>query len=189
MPPFATTSAGGGRLLTRHLRRLCSTLEALASRVHAAVAEAISQSAAGALREAVEAALAGADDPTARAPITYPAPRPSGGHPAWWRDPDRAEWDDGDPYDEPQEEYGGPGPGPGARAEGTPRAPRWRSALAAGLQAAAFYLKRWPARLSWPWAVGLGLVAGAAVYLGGPPVALGFGLAGSALGLSAVVSD
>jgi hypothetical protein len=57
------------------------------------------------------------------------------------------------------------------------------------LQAAAFYLKRWPARLPWPWALGLGLVAGTAAYLGGPPVALGVGLAGSALGLAAVVSD
>jgi hypothetical protein len=188
MPPFATSSAGRGRLLARHLRRLCQSLEALAGRVRAAVAETLSNCVSGAVREAVESALAGPDEPPGRAPSTYPATPSAARSSTWWRDPDRAEWDDGDPYGEPQVEDGAPGPA--AHAEGTPiPPPRWRSALAAGLQAAAFWLKRWPARLPWPWAVGLGLVAGAAVYLGGPPVALGFGLAGSALGLAAVVSD
>jgi hypothetical protein len=163
MPPFATTSAGGGRLLTRHLRRLCSSLEALAGRVRAAVAEALGQGVAGAVREAVEAALAGPPEPSNRPSSTSPAPRPPGGSPAWWYDPDRPDWDADDPYDEPPDEDDA------FNAVGPPPAPRWRSALAAGLQAAAFYLKRWPARLPWPWAVGLGLVAGAAAYLGGPP--------------------
>jgi hypothetical protein len=189
MPLFVTESAAGGRLLTRHLHRLCQSLEALAGRVRAAVAETLSNCVSGAVREAVEAALSGSPEPPGRAPSPYPAPTSALRSSTWWHDPDRPEWEDGDPYDEPQEEYGAPGPG--ARAEGTPLpSPRWRSALAAGLQAAAFWLRRWPAaRLPWPWAIGLGVVAGAAVYLGGPPVALGVGLAGSALGLAALAPE
>jgi hypothetical protein len=63
----------GCRLLARHLKRLCQSLEALAGRVREAVAEALGQGVAGVVRDAVEAALVGPPEQPGRPSSTYPA--------------------------------------------------------------------------------------------------------------------
>jgi hypothetical protein len=191
MTAFTSWLAPARRSLGGHLRRLRGSFDSLAEQVREAIARAIGRTVAEAVSEAVDAALAPAEDrPESFAPA-YPARRP----PPLWDNPDESRWgrqqehygpyrrtyaddpDDRDPYaddlgDEPAETP-------------DPRRGRLGRALAAGLQAMAWWLHRHPGRLSVLVAVGLGVVAGTAALVldsaAGPA-----GLVAAALGLLAL---
>jgi hypothetical protein len=194
MLSFASWLAPARRSLADHLGRLRRSFDGLAEQVREAVARAIGRTVADAVTEAVDSALApaeGRSDGFSPARQAYPSRHPS----PLWDDPNGARWhreqqeydpyprsyaddyDDRDPYaDDPGEE-------PAETPE--PRRRRLGRALAAGLQAAGWWLQRHPGRVSALAAVGVGLVAGTAALLrdtaAGPA-----GLVGAALSLLAL---
>src|SRR5262245_52469218 len=128
-----------------HLAGLRDTLEGLAERLRAAVAGAVGGAVAGAVREAVHALLAerGRRDPAPLA-LDYEDPEPRA--PSWgrrdeqqpWRRPAASREEGGfdDDFDcEEQASPPKPDPEPARRL-------RWCAAVAAGLQAAAWWLRR-----------------------------------------------
>jgi hypothetical protein len=174
------------RWLGRHLGRLNRALSSLGDRLREAVS-AVGSSVDGAIREAVHGLLDGLASPpplrpprrgapSAQAPLwdrsdEYGAPpeRPYGEP---WQDepyePSHRDWEEREPAVEP---------------EPAPRPCRWPAALAAGLQAAAWWLRR-AARPTLLTATGVGLLAALTAWAWGP-LALA-GLAGSALALAAL---
>jgi hypothetical protein len=189
--------AGARRSLRGHLGRLRQSFDSLAEQVRDAIARAIGRTVADAVSEAVDTALAPAErrpDASSPARPTYSSRRPS----PLWEDPGESRWgrqeeeydryrqayddpDDADPYaEDPGEELAGR---PVPREE--PRRRCLGRALAAGLQAAGWWLQRHPGRLSVLAAAGLGLVAGTAALVrdtaAGPA-----GLVGAALSLLAL---
>jgi hypothetical protein len=184
------TPAARGKL-ARHLGRLRLSLDAVGEQVREAVANAVGRAMAGAVGEAVYDALLPQDGRPR--PQTRPRPGYSGypstpyrawDEPAWERDAGRPDWRDrygqgdyDDPYDEADPE---PEDAPPPHVE--PRAERWGRALAAGLQAAAWWLRRHPGRASILAAVSVGVAASLAVLAG--HLSGVAGLVMSALGLA-----
>jgi type II secretory pathway pseudopilin PulG len=190
MPTLFSLFAPARRALAGHLAQLGGTLGALAAEVREAVARAVSRSAADAVREAVQAALDGAD--AGRRPLPppphgprYPSPSWHESGPPWSRDAEDAS-DRDDPYwrddDDGRPRYVTPDDPDG---EDTPRAgPRpgaWGRAVAAGCQAAAWWLRGRPGPLSLPAALAVGLAAGLAALVSEPLAAAALALAGLAL--------
>jgi hypothetical protein len=162
------------RSLAGHLRRLRGSFDTLAEQVREAVARAIGRTVAEAVSEAVDAALTPAHDRPdsfrpARTSNSSRRPTPL------WHDSDESRWgrqdEDHDPYRRPygddlddREPYADDRDDePPKTAQ--PRRGRLGRALAAGLQAAGWWLQRHPGRLSVLAAAGLGLVAGTAALV------------------------
>jgi hypothetical protein len=174
-----------------HLRRLRSSLDTVAEQAREAVARAIGRTVADAVSEAVDSALAPAERrPDAYSPDrpTYPSRRAS----PLWNDPDESRWgrqdEDRDPYRRAHDDDPDPyADDPGEELAETPQPRRRRlgRALAAGLQAAAWWLNRHPGGLSVVVAVSLGLVAGTAALVRDTAVGP-TGLVAAALGLLAL---
>ena len=190
MVTLRTCLGATSRWLGRHLGRLNRALSSLGDRIREAVSAAVGSSVDGAVREAVRGLLDGPASPPLRPPRRGP---PSAQTPLWdrpdeyggpperpygepWQDdpyePSHREWEEGDSSDEPEPEI--------------PRPSRWPAALAAGLQAAAWWLRR-AARPTLLATAGAGLLAVLTVLAWGP-LALA-GLAGSALALAALPHD
>jgi hypothetical protein len=167
--------------LACHVSRLSDSLEALGARLREAVAAALGQAVADAVREAVLAALVapgdspGPDRPRWDAPSAAPAwDRPHQTDDCYgspWADQDAA-WP---PEEEPPVPEARPGRG-GARA-------RLARAVAVGLEASAWWLRRYAGRWCLRAAAAVGLVAALAAYALGAWAAAGVGLAGLALSL------
>jgi hypothetical protein len=184
MRSFRSLIDPGGRSLACHLDRLCLTLDALAARLRAALAEAVSQSAAGVARDTVQGLLA---DPGGPAPPRYQGdhgPRRSA-----WDDYDDRYHDDADDrygearYDEDADAYDRPAP---RRCPAAPesRGARWPEALAAGLRAAAWWLQGRTGKRSCLVALGVGTGTVTAFLAGGRLPATGLRLALAVLGLT-----
>jgi hypothetical protein len=178
---FRSVIEPGSRWLARHFSRLRRSLEALYDRLREAIAVAVARAAEDAVREAVTGLLA--DTPPLGLP-DYPRRNftPSGA----WRDPNDPDeelrrWEenlDNDYAAAARSEAG-------ARVqpdEPSPEPTRLRRALAEGLQAASWWLRR-DGRFPVLTALSAGLVVVLASYTGGPLAGAGVALAGSALGL------
>jgi hypothetical protein len=189
MVMLRTCLGATSRWLGRHLGRLNRALSSLGDRVREAVSEAVGASVDGAVREAVRGML---DGPASPPPLRPPRRGPPSAQAPLWDRPDEysgpPERDYGEPWqDNPyepshhdwEESDSGEAPQP-------PRPSRWPAALAAGLQAAAWWLRR-AGRPTLLAAAGAGLLAALTAWAWGP-LALA-GLAGSALALAALPHD
>jgi hypothetical protein len=158
--------------LARHLGRLQQHLDSVGEQVREAVATAVGRTVAEAVGEAVYDALVPYRDPSGPESRYYSRytdhpsrPPQDWNDPAWrhagepspWRDRYDPHGDSGYDDDEPEDR-------PSCRA--APRARRWRRAMAAGLQAAAWWLRRHPGQVSLMAALAVGTVAGLAVLAG-----------------------
>lgn len=184
----APTPTLRGRL-ARHLGRLQQNLDAVSEQVREAVAHAVGRTMAEAIGEAVYEALCPGDVPSRPLPRSSSysgqtaTPRREWDEPAWRRDADSSPWRDPyhyDDYDDPH--CDDPEPEHTSSSQDEPRAGRWGRAVAAGLQASAWWLRRHPGEVSLLAVLGVGAVAGFAVLAGH---ASGIaGLMASALGLA-----
>jgi hypothetical protein len=178
---FRSVIDPGSRWLARHVGRLRRSLEALYGRLREAIAVAVARAAEDAVREAVSGFLA---DTPPLSPSDYPRRNvaPSGA----WRDRDDPDeelrrWEENldDDYVTAARSEARP---LGETGEQTAEPTRLRRALAEGLQAASWWLRR-DGRFPVLTALGAGLVVVLASYTGGPLAGAGVALAGSALGL------
>ena len=153
--------------LARHLGRLQQHLDAVGEQVREAVATAVGRTVAEVIGEAVYDALTPYLDPSGAASrsVSRYAERCSRTQqdwddPAWRRDAGSSPWRDPYAYDSDDDD---------AEAEyrsslrDEPRSRRWRRAITAGLQAAAWWLRRHPGQVSLMAALAVGTVAGLAV--------------------------
>src|SRR5262249_49975982 len=142
---FRSVIDPGRRWLARHLNRLRRTLEGLYDRLKEAIAVAVARAAEDAVREGVQALLL--DKPPLSPPDYQPGPYPrSNWAPEGWRgtqdeDDELRRWEENLDYE----------PAPRGRSETsaqvpagepTPEPARLRRALAEGLQAASWWLRR-----------------------------------------------
>jgi hypothetical protein len=187
----------GGRSWRSRLSGLCRSLEDLAHRLREGVSRVVSQAVADAVQDTVRELWGRL--------VTTPAPAPAP-QPSRW---DRPSWNDA--HDEPegwhrfgqdQEEENLFRPGsrgssrlveeldddpdddPDEVPDTTrkPNSSRWPEALAAGLQATAWWLRR-RGRLSMLTAIGVGVTSALTTFVLGPVAVAGVALAGSALAL------
>ncbi len=161
------------RMLSRRLDRLSATLSALRERLHEALAASLGQAVADAVREAVETLLTNA----AASDFAY-------------RPYDQQLWDTqaDDPW---SSEAGSWNAGGLERVSATPELisrPREhaRRALCAGLQAAAWWVRRTRGGFVSTLTLGIGLATAWIVYAGGTLAAACAGLIGSALAVGAL---
>jgi hypothetical protein len=146
---------GRGKL-ARHLGRLQQHLDAVGEQVREAVATAVGRTVAEAIGEAVFDALAPYAAPSGAESRYYPNGRRAG-EASPWRDPYAYESYDDDDDADPQYR---------SCLRDEPHNRRWRRAMAAGLQAAAWWLRRHPGQVSLMAALAVGTVAGLAVLAG-----------------------
>lgn len=175
--PHRPAYPGGARSLAAHLDRLGQLLDALGERLREGVARAVSETVAlsvtGAMRDAFGQ----------RESLAYGGyGRPQQG---WYDEREDGDyWPHRDPYeDEPDYDDDEPAPR-SSQGEGRELWARWRLVLALACQAAAWWLRRQVTRYPIAAALGVGLMSALAAYLGGPLVAAGAGLGGSALSLA-----
>jgi hypothetical protein len=179
---FRSVIEPGSRWLARHFSRLRRSLEALYDRLREAIAVAVARAAEDAVREAVSGLLA--DTPPLSPPdYSHRSFAPSGA----WRDPNDPDeelrrWEENldDDYATAARSEARP---LGESGEPSPEPTRLRRALAAGLQASSWWLRRDGRPFPVLSALGAGLVVVLASYAGGPLAGAGVALAGSALGL------
>ena len=181
---FRSVIDSGCRWLVRHLNRLRRTLEGLYDRLREAIAVAVARAAEDAVREGVHALLM---DTPPLSPPDYPRSHftPSSG----WRDTDDEydelhRWEENQDYEQEPRGRGEPS-AQVPTDEQVPETTRLRRALAEGLQAASWWLRRGE-HFSVLTALGAGLVVVLASYAGGPLAGAGVALAGSALGLLSI---
>ncbi len=188
MPALSSPFRAVGRLVAAQCRRLHQALEALAAEVRAAVARAVGQAAGEACREALLVVLHGpppTDDPHDDGQGLWGPPRRRP-WPAQPYDPYAPEPYDPyarDPEDDRADRYT---PGEGGPAGGPAEAPRpgaWPRAVAAGCQAASWWLRRHPGRCSLLAAGLVGAAAGLVALVGGPLAAAGTAVAAAAAGV------
>ncbi len=176
--------------LARHLGRLQQSLDVVGEQARQAVASAVGRTMAEAIGEAVYETL------RPRAGPSYPQPRSSWyadrsatgrrdwDEPAWRREADSSSWRDAygyDDYDDPRYDDDSE-PEDASAPHDQLRARRWGRAVAAGLHAAAWWLRRHPGQVSLLAALTVGAIAGLAVLAG--HVSGIAGLVASALGLA-----
>jgi hypothetical protein len=167
--------------LGRHVSHLHESLQGLGARLRAALAAAVGHAVADAVREAVLAALAA------------PGDWPGSDRPGWDAPPSASAWDRRhEPYDDYESPWADPDsawlpedqtPEPEARPGREAAGARLTRAVAVGLEASAWWLRRCAGRWCLRAAAAVGLVAALAAYALGPWAAAGVGLAGSALSL------
>jgi hypothetical protein len=190
MRSFTSLLGPARRALAERLGRLHRSFGTLGEEVRGSVARILAHAVADAVQAAVHTALGGSDGP-ASTPRHFGPPRdnrvelwqePRG--PSWSEPGFRDEEDDRFPHWAPQdpwrsedeEEEPEPEPPP------EPPNPEWRRALAAGFQAASWWL-RLRGHLGTLAALGVGLLAALAAWLFGPAVVDGAGLVASSVGL------
>ena len=169
MPSIHDYIEPGKRILARRLDQLCSTLELLGGRLRATIANAVGETISGIVRDA---ALHVLDDVTQYLPdssrmsdrVRDTLPRDD------YRRDERGYWAD----EEPEPDYEDP------PDRSVPVQERLPTALAAGLQAASWWLRRWSGQGRIVSTLAVGLVAAGIAYIGGPLAALVLGLAGTA---------
>jgi hypothetical protein len=194
MPSFTSPVRVAGRLVAEQCRRLQAALEALAGEVRAAVARAVGQATGEAVREALRVILDGApgtsDAPSSREGLWGP---PRGRNsPTGPFDPYGPEFHDrcdGEPNEIGDDPAYRPAPADDGPDEGLAEAERpgaWSRAVAAGSQAASWWLRRHPGRFSLVAAAAIGVAAGGVALAGGRFVAAGSGAAAAALGILAL---
>ncbi len=179
--------------LARHLGRLQQSLDTVGEQVRQAVASAVGRTMAEAVGEAVYEAL------RPRAGPSYPRPHSSWyadhsatarrewDEPAWRRETDSSSWRDAhgyDDYDDPRHDNDSE-PEDASLAHDELRARHWGRAVAAGLHAAAWWLRPHPGQVSLMAALTVGTVVGLAVLAS--HVSGIAGLVASALGLAYVL--
>jgi hypothetical protein len=194
MPSFRAPLRRVGRLLAHHVGRLRVALERLAAEVRAAVARAVGPATREAVREALAVVL---DRPPERpsyerlddrgggwSPLrrpTWPTTRP---YDPYQRDPYEPDTDA--PDDEPVGRYADDDDPPAEEPAVAQRRGAWSRAVAAGCQAAAWWLRRHPGPLALVAAARIGVTAGMATLAGSPLLAGASTVAASALGLLAL---
>src|ERR1700731_3691853 len=162
---FRSVIDPGSRWLARHFSRLRRSLEALYDRLREAIAVAVARAAEDAVREAVSGLLA---DTPPLSPPDYP--RRNFASSGAWRDPNDPDeelrrWEENlDNEDAAAAREVGPRVQPD---ENTPEPARLRRALAEGLQAASWWLRR-EGRFPVLTALSAGLVVVLASYAGRP---------------------
>jgi len=156
--------------LARHLGRLQQHLDAVGEQVREAVATAVGRTVAEAVGEAVYDALTPYLDPSGAASRSYSRSaersaqtRQDGNDPAWRRDGGSSPWRDPYAYDSDDDDAEA---AYRSSLRDEPRSRRWRRAITAGLQAAAWWLRRHPGQVSLMAALAVGTVAGLAVLAG-----------------------
>jgi hypothetical protein len=197
MPSLTSPFRRAGRLVAGQVTRLHAALERLAAEVRAAIARAVGQATGEAAREALRVILDG--PPERQRYDELPDDRDGG-----WGQPRRPSWPasrgydpyDRDPYErdaddeldeDRQRHYADADPdAPADQSVATPRQGHWSRAVAAGCQAAAWWLRRHPGRYALVAAAGIGVAAGAATLVSSPLVAGAAAAAASALGLLAL---
>jgi hypothetical protein len=150
----------GGRLVARHLRRLCDNLQDLGVRLRDAIASAVGQSAGSAVQEVVGTLLAQREG----SPQKSWSPRQSHRYPedGWYsnRPFDDRRWpDDRDALYDPPPEEDDWNTEPDEQAVASSSRGRWLAVLAVGLQTAAWWLRQRAGRFTFLAALGCGLVA------------------------------
>lgn len=176
--------------LARHLGRLQQSLDVVGEQVRPAVASAVGRTMAEAIGEAVYEALRPRAGPSSPQPRScWYSDRSATGRRdwdelAWRREADSPSWRDAHDYDD----YDDPPYDDDAEPDDTSsshdplRARRWGRAVAAGLHAAAWWLRRHPGQVSLLAALTVGAVVGLTVLAG--PVRGIAGRVTSALGLA-----
>jgi hypothetical protein len=181
MPSFRSVRAGGSRFLARYLSRLADNLETLTGRLRDGLASAIGTSVGEATREAVRAAL----DAASESRPSYPPPREYGRPDSYWREPGETSWPEYEPDRWASEDNDDTSRGvPGSSRDPPPS--RWSRTVAAGLQAAAWWLRCGSGRFVVLTAAGVGLVAALAFWLS-PPASVVTGMVAAALGLAGLL--
>jgi hypothetical protein len=169
---FSSVVDPGCRWLAKHFHRLRRTLEGLYDRLRDAIAVAVARAAEDAVREGVSALLA--DTPPLNPP-DYPAgnyPRSQWRPSTGWKETDDEDdelrrWEESSDY-EPEPQGQSEARAQVSTVEPAAEPARLRRALAQGLQAAGWWLRRsdhFPALT----ALAAGLVVVLASYAGGPP--------------------
>jgi hypothetical protein len=198
MPTLTSRLRRVGRVVAHQVGRLRAALERLAAEVRAAVARAVGQATGEAVREALAVILDGppqgsghhnglADDRDGgwgqpRRP-TWPAARP---YDPYERDPYAPDPYEPEPDDEPASRHAEDDDPPADEAVAAQQPGAWARAVAAGCQAAVWWLRRHPGPFALVAAAGIGVAAGVATLVGSPLVAGASAVAASALGLLAL---
>ncbi len=177
--------------LAPHVHQLRRGLASLGGRLRQSIANSIGRTVADVVTEAVDAALATPDDQNGSYRPSLPTSVPVRSR-DWWDRPGESTWDrpeeSYDPYARAYRDYDG-GMDQDRDHEpqplDDPKPGRFGRALAAGLQAAGWWMQRHRGRLSLVIAAGVGLAAGIAALLDGGPFGIA-GLVASALGLLAL---
>jgi hypothetical protein len=196
MPSLTSPFRRVGRLVADQVGRLHASFERLAGEVRTAIARAVGQATGEAAREALRVILDGPperqgydhlDDRDgswgqSRRP-TWPTTRP---YDPYGRDPYERDQDDA-LDEERQRRYAGDEDDPPTDQPAAPRRQgRWPRAVAAGCQAAAWWLRRHPGPFALLAAAGIGVAACVATLASSPLVAGASAAVASALGLLAL---
>jgi hypothetical protein len=163
MPPFRDYIDPGGKI-ARRLGQLCATLESLGARLRGSLANAIGTTIGTVVRDTALRVLDDVSDDLTESGERY-----------------RSSWGSQDRYDErrqdeferdqnylqdDEEDYVPASAMEEADLSSTPV--RLPAALSAGLQAASWWLRRWPGRCRMATTALVGLMATGVAYLGGP---------------------
>jgi hypothetical protein len=173
MPSIRDYIDPGGRMLARRLEQFCAVLEDLGTRLRGTIANAIGETIGFIVRDT---ALRVLGEVAHYFPASRPLAatlRPNDGQSQYrdHYDDERGYWDDDDEVrlENQSDERVAP-----TTVERVP------AALSAGLQAAAWWLRRWSGRKRALTTLAVGLVATGVAFLGGPLVIAVLGLAQSA---------
>jgi hypothetical protein len=174
--------------LAPHVTQLRRSLASLGERVRQSIASSLGRTVADVVSEAVDAALTTPDDQAGSYRPSRSTSLPVRSR-DWWDRAGESTWDRPEERYDPYDSAYGDGVGRHRDEELQPqddaKPGRFGRALAAGLQAAGWWLQRHRGRLSLLAAAGVGLAAGLAALLDGGPFGLA-GLVASALGLLAL---
>jgi hypothetical protein len=190
MRSFTSLLGPAHRALAERLHRLHRSFGTLGEEVRGSVARILAHAVAEAVQATVHTALGGSDSP-AYTPRSFAPPRDN--RLTLWEEPRRptwsepgfrdeeddrlSRWEPQDPW-RPEDEEEEPEPEPPPE----PPNQEWRRALAAGFQAASWWL-RLRGHVGALAALGVGLLAALAAWLFGPAVVDGAGLVASGVGL------
>jgi hypothetical protein len=196
MPTLMSPFRLAGRLMADQCRRLHATLESLAAEVRAAIARAVGQATGEAVREALRVILDG--PPGGHDPLLPPPRERRWGEPparSWPTRPhDRYGDESYDGYDRNPEDLDDDpvyrsvpaDDGPEERPADEERPGALSRAVAAGCQAASWWLRRHPGRFSAVAAAAVAVAAGVVALVGGRFAAAGSAAAAAALGVLAL---
>ncbi len=191
MSSITALARQSGRLLSAQIRRLRVNLERLAAQVREAVARTVSQAVAEAAHEALQIVLEG---PPAASGPWQPTPEEFGR--PWDTEADdrrskpsrkpRTLYESLTEDDEPEHRRETEDREVSEDAPERTRPRRWSRALTVGCQAAAWWLRRRPGRLSGLTAAGIGVAAGLVALLASPLLANAGTVAATALSVLAL---
>jgi hypothetical protein len=180
MPSLTSPFRRIARLVAEHVRRLRDSLVMLTAQVKSAVARVVGQATGNAVRDALTVVLDG--PPTSSLPSSRDPPDDRN----FWNDR-RPSWssqrhDDYEPYDE-RDRFEDEDDDPPTETTSDEPSGRWARAFGVGCQAASWFLRRHPGRGSVIAALGVGLAAGVAAFIGSPFITGTSAVVASALGV------